>query len=118
MTKIYLPEWPWQLVRGLARDRGVRVWPVGGVVRDALLGRPIHDWDFADFYLLLKSDISWVNDGTRYSGDPGVRNWFFTRLEAILTDLNLTFQIIEGKDWQTRKTLAKTIVCKYLYKCT
>ena len=78
----------------------------------------IHDWDFADFYLLLKSDISWVNDGTRYSGDPGVRNWFFTKLEAILADLNLAFQIVEGKDWQTRETLAKTIVSKYLYKCT
>jgi putative nucleotidyltransferase with HDIG domain len=34
-------------VRRLARERCVRLWPVGGAVRDALLGRPIHDWDFA-----------------------------------------------------------------------
>lgn len=43
---IHLPEWPWETVRRLAAARGVRVWPVGGVVRDALLGRPLHDWDF------------------------------------------------------------------------
>lgn len=47
MTKINLPEWPWQTVRGLAEERGARVWPVGGAVRDALLGRPVRDWDFA-----------------------------------------------------------------------
>jgi putative nucleotidyltransferase with HDIG domain len=30
----------------LAEERGVRAWPVGGGVRDLLLGRPVHDWDF------------------------------------------------------------------------
>jgi putative nucleotidyltransferase with HDIG domain len=47
VTKINLPDWPWQTVCALAAERGVRVWPVGGVVRDALLGRPVSDWDFA-----------------------------------------------------------------------
>ncbi len=47
MTTVRLPDWPWQVVRRLARERGARVWPVGGAVRDALLGRPVHDWDFA-----------------------------------------------------------------------
>ena len=42
-----LPEWPWGPVRALAEERNVCIWPVGGVVRDLLLGRPIHDWDFA-----------------------------------------------------------------------
>jgi putative nucleotidyltransferase with HDIG domain len=42
-----LPDQPWQVVRRLAGERGVRVWPVGGAVRDALLGRPVRDWDFA-----------------------------------------------------------------------
>jgi putative nucleotidyltransferase with HDIG domain len=42
-----LPDWPWKIVRRLAGERGVRVWPVGGAVRDALLGRPVRDWDFA-----------------------------------------------------------------------
>jgi len=35
------------MVRQVAAERGVRVWPVGGCVRDLLLGRSIHDWDFA-----------------------------------------------------------------------
>ncbi len=47
MVTITLPDWPWQIVRRLAEERGVQVWPVGGAVRDALLRRPVHDWDFA-----------------------------------------------------------------------
>lgn len=47
MTTINLPEWPWQPVRELARERSVRVWMVGGALRDLLLGREVHDWDFA-----------------------------------------------------------------------
>jgi putative nucleotidyltransferase with HDIG domain len=45
--KVNLPDWPWQTVRQTAEERGVRAWPVGGAVRDVLLGRPLHDWDFA-----------------------------------------------------------------------
>jgi len=47
MASISLPDWPWQVVRRLAVERTVRVWPVGGVVRDALMNRATHDWDFA-----------------------------------------------------------------------
>jgi len=46
MMPVPLPEWPWQTVRQWAAERGVRVWVVGGAVRDVLLGRPVHDWDF------------------------------------------------------------------------
>ena len=46
MTKVLLSDWPWRVVRRLAEERGVRAWPVGGAVRDALLDRPVHDWDF------------------------------------------------------------------------
>jgi len=46
-VKVPLPEWPLEQVYTLAATRSVRVWPVGGVVRDALLDRPLHDWDFA-----------------------------------------------------------------------
>lgn len=45
--RVQLPDWPLETVRALAAARAVRCWPVGGAVRDALLGRPIHDWDFA-----------------------------------------------------------------------
>ncbi len=47
MKTVNLPDWPWRTVRRLAEERDVRVWPVGGAVRDVLLGRPLHDWDFA-----------------------------------------------------------------------
>lgn len=46
-TTVDLPDWPWQPVCQLANERGVRLWLVGGAVRDLLLGRSFHDWDFA-----------------------------------------------------------------------
>lgn len=46
-VRVDFPQWPLEQVQALARERGARVWPVGGVVRDALLGRPLRDWDFA-----------------------------------------------------------------------
>lgn len=47
MTVLRLPKWPWNLVRDLASAHSVRLWLVGGAVRDLLLDRPVHDWDFA-----------------------------------------------------------------------
>ena len=47
MCAVSLPPWPWNVVRQVAAERGVQVWPVGGCVRDLLLGRARHDWDFA-----------------------------------------------------------------------
>ena len=47
MNVIRPPEWPWRTVRELARERAIKLWLVGGAVRDILLGRPLHDWDFA-----------------------------------------------------------------------
>jgi HTH-type transcriptional regulator, transcriptional repressor of NAD biosynthesis genes len=76
----------------------------------------IPDWDFADFYLLLKPDIVWVDDGTRYSGDTSVRNWFFSRLEGHLTALKLPFQVVSGDDWSLREKLARVLVGEYLQK--
>ncbi len=45
--QIFLPEWPLKQIHTIAAARGVQVWTVGGAVRDALLERPVHDWDFA-----------------------------------------------------------------------
>ena len=47
MTVLTLPMWPWNLLRDFASAHSVKLWLVGGAVRDLLLGRPIHDWDFA-----------------------------------------------------------------------
>ncbi len=42
---IPLPEWPLVELRSLLPQAGI--WLAGGPVRDLLLGRDIHDWDFA-----------------------------------------------------------------------
>ncbi len=47
MDPLRLPEWPWRVVRELAQERAIKLWLVGGAVRDTLLQRPLHDWDFA-----------------------------------------------------------------------
>jgi tRNA nucleotidyltransferase/poly(A) polymerase len=46
-TQVSLPDWPLKQICTIAAARGIQVWVVGGVVRDALLERPVHDWDFA-----------------------------------------------------------------------
>lgn len=46
-VQISLPDWPLDPIWATASRRDVKVWVVGGAVRDALLGRSIHDWDFA-----------------------------------------------------------------------
>ncbi|MEA3396870.1 MAG: HDIG domain-containing protein [Chloroflexota bacterium] len=40
-----LPEWPLRPLRTLVGQR--QIWLAGGAVRDLLLNRPLHDWDFA-----------------------------------------------------------------------
>ena len=40
-----LPEWPLRPLRALVGQR--QIWLAGGAVRDLLLNRPLHDWDFA-----------------------------------------------------------------------
>lgn len=40
-----LPEWPLARLAGILPERGI--WLAGGPVRDLLLRREVHDWDFA-----------------------------------------------------------------------
>ncbi len=40
-----LPAWPLHEIRAILPESGV--WLAGGPARDLLLGRPLHDWDFA-----------------------------------------------------------------------
>ena len=47
MSEIQVPRWPSRIVHCLADQLGTRVWLVGGAVRNLLLARPVHDWDFA-----------------------------------------------------------------------
>jgi len=71
-TRVPLPEWPLQQVLTIAARRGVRLWPVGGVVRDALLGYPIHDWDFAveREAMALARAVANALDGAYFPLDP------------------------------------------------
>jgi NadR type nicotinamide-nucleotide adenylyltransferase len=62
------------------------------------------------FYLLLSPDVAWQNDGTRYSGNIEVRDWFFRQLESLLKFNNLPHRVISGTDWRNRCESAKTIV--------
>ncbi len=74
----------------------------------------LSEWNPADFYLLLKPDVSWVDDGTRYSGESKTRNWFFNRLWAHLEEMDLPHQIIDGPDWKQRANLAKRVVADFI----
>jgi poly(A) polymerase len=68
---ISVPSWPWKTVLRLAAERNVRVWLVGGAVRDILLHRSVHDWDFAvdrDALGLARS-VANVLDGAYYPLD-------------------------------------------------
>ncbi len=40
-----LPAWPLRQLYALLQEN--QIWLVGGAVRDLLLNRPLHDWDFA-----------------------------------------------------------------------
>ncbi|TFG73461.1 MAG: CCA tRNA nucleotidyltransferase [Anaerolineales bacterium] len=42
--KVNLPEWPIALIRKVSHTDSL--WLVGGTVRDLLINRPLHDWDF------------------------------------------------------------------------
>jgi len=111
MATVPLPDWPWQVVRRLARARGVRVWVVGGAVRDLLLERAVHDWDFAVDRGALRLARAVADElGGAYfplDKDRGAGRVVLspsTRLEAGLADeprLALDFAALRGADLET-----------------
>ncbi len=72
MVTVSLPSWPWDVVRQIAAERGIQVWPVGGVVRDILMGRARHDWDFTvdRDALELARAVADTLEGAFYPLDP------------------------------------------------
>lgn len=64
----------------------------------------------ADAYILLKSDVEWVDDGTRQAGEMDVRDWFFRELKAQLDKRGLAYRIVEGGDWAAREAAAQTYI--------
>ena len=67
----------------------------------------LNHWQPADHYLLLKPDVEWIDDGTRYSGDNSVREWFFDELLALLKAHEFSYEIIYGGNWNDRTAAAK-----------
>ena len=53
-----------------------------------------------DLYILLNTDVPWIQDGTRIAGK--IRNWHFETIKSELTRLGKEFIIIEGKDYDKR----------------
>jgi len=68
----------------------------------------------ADLYLLLKPDVPWVDDGTRYSGQQETRDWFFTQLEGLLKQDGANYRIISGTSWEDRNALAAKAVASLI----
>ncbi|HDQ74097.1 MAG TPA: HD domain-containing protein [Chloroflexi bacterium] len=98
--KITLPEWPWQMVRRLARSRQTHVWLVGGAVRDALLERPLHDWDFAvdRGALKLARAVADAFGGAYYSLDVERGTGRVVLRTDAGTQLDLDFARLRGDD--------------------
>lgn len=51
----------------------------------------------ADLYLLLEPDLPWVDDGTRFFGEPKDRHRFATIVEQVLRDAGVPFVRIAGE---------------------
>jgi NadR type nicotinamide-nucleotide adenylyltransferase len=51
----------------------------------------------ADFYLLLDLDVPWVDDGTRFFGEPEVRQKFFDLSKAELERRRVPWALISGQ---------------------
>lgn len=53
--------------------------------------------DTADLYLLLDTDLPWVDDGTRMFGDPAQRRRFFELSKAELVRRGVRWRLISGQ---------------------
>lgn len=53
-----------------------------------------------DLYLLMNTDIPWVNDGTREFNH--IREWHFHRLERELIERQINYVVISGKTFEER----------------
>lgn len=66
----------------------------------------------ADHYLLLAPDVTWVQDGARYAGSDGVRQFFFEAAARRLDRLGAAYDIISGADWLARARTAVAAIMR------
>lgn len=64
--------------------------------------------NLADLYLLLETDVPWVNDGTRYFSD-GQRDQFMSLCREVLERRSARHITLSG-DWETREELARVAI--------
>jgi HTH-type transcriptional regulator, transcriptional repressor of NAD biosynthesis genes len=63
--------------------------------------------DYADLYLLLDTDLAWVDDGTRIYGDDATRANFFDRCREELVARGVRWSLVSGTgEARTRAALA------------
>lgn len=70
----------------------------------------IATYRLADLYLLLGAQTEWRDDGTRYSGDNALREWFVARLGHWLNRLGAQWQAIDATDWAARQAQAEAAI--------
>ncbi len=63
--------------------------------------------DPADLYLVLSPEVDWIDDGTRYSGDAAVRQWFFETCQDAAARVGAPMAVIQGCDWTAREAAAE-----------
>jgi NadR type nicotinamide-nucleotide adenylyltransferase len=66
---------------------------------------------YADLYLLLDTDLPWVDDGTRIYGDPATRAQFFDRCRSELIARGVNWTLISGKG-KARTTAALAAIAR------
>jgi tRNA nucleotidyltransferase/poly(A) polymerase len=95
-----LPDHPWQTVRRLASELGARVWPVGGAVRDVLLGREVHDWDFVvdRASLALAQAVAGALGGAYYPLDAERETGRVVLQAGESGRLDLDFALLQGEN--------------------
>jgi HTH-type transcriptional repressor of NAD biosynthesis genes len=60
-----------------------------------------------DLYLLMNTDIPWINDGTREFGN--IRQWHFDRIERELKERRLNYVVISG-NYEERLNRAEEVI--------
>lgn len=73
-------------------------------------------WPKADLYLLFAPDVSWVDDGTRFFGQPEDRRRFAALAEQVLVDAGGRFVRISG-NWAEREAAARAAIADLLVNC-
>ncbi|MFN3169737.1 MAG: AAA family ATPase [Hyphomicrobiales bacterium] len=77
----------------------------GGIMRDS---------EPADLYLILSAEAVWQDDGTRYSGDQDVREFFVEEARRQVQKTGRPVVEVSGNDWVIRTQTAEAALRTWL----